>query len=134
MTLSRYNALVRRSFLCVLGILACSLVLVYAISPRRDPSFVPTSSNAGSLVSWAAGIPETTWTRGMGALAVVLAINLVLVMLGSRAGQRFLMRPGRSSIVPGLITGATALVLCAGFAYTLWFGMVLYLLTQSIVD
>jgi hypothetical protein len=109
-------------------------VIVYAISPRRDPGFIATSSNAGSLVWWATAIPEGAWTRGIGVLAVVLAVNIVLLVWSAQSRQRLVMDQGRSVILTRLVAGIAASVVCVGLAYILWFAMLWYLLVQSIVD
>jgi hypothetical protein len=131
---SRYSALIRRSSVVVFGLLIAAGALLYAISPRRDPAFTPTSSNAGSPVPWAAALPEPVWTWAATLLAVALAGHIVLLALDRPAARRMLVGRGASTIVSRLATVAVALAAAAGLAYTLWFGMLWYLLTQSIVD
>lgn len=129
MAISPYGAFIRRSFLGLVGLLLTAAALVFAISPRRDPAFVATSSNAGTLVSWAANIPENLWIQGSALLAVLLAINIVLL-----GRQRLALHQHHLAIVPRVVAALTASITAAAFAYLLWLGMVWYLLVQSIVD
>ena len=55
-------------------------VFLHQISPMRDPSFVPNSGNAGSLLPWAKDISENTLLLGSFWLAILLASNLVVVL------------------------------------------------------
>ncbi len=55
-------------------------MFVYFVSPLRDPTFQPSSANAGSLVWWLQGVPEENWVWGASILAGLLAINFTLVL------------------------------------------------------
>jgi len=55
-------------------------MFVYFVSPLRDPTFQPSSVNAGSLVWWLQGVPEENWVWGASILAGLLAINFTLVL------------------------------------------------------
>ena len=129
-----FSLSIRRSLLYLLGLVMSSALLVYVISSRRDPSFVPTSSNAGSLVAWAATIPEALWIWGIVVLAGALTIHLSLLLLAAPAAKRFLMYQGQSGIVTRLVTGVAGGVMGLGLGSLLWLGMLWYLLTQSIID
>ncbi len=86
MALARYSTLLQRSFLGLLGLLFGSILLIYAISPRRDPALSTRAQTPGSTVPWAASIPESTWMWGMGVFALLLATNTVLLIFTTRSG------------------------------------------------
>lgn len=132
--LSRASTLLRRSFLGLLGLLFSSAVLVYLISPRRDPSFIYTSSNAGSQVPWAAAIPEATWIQGVSILAALLATNIVLMLLIKRPETRASLEPIRYPWLAGALKLVIASMMWAMLAYAFWVGMAIYLIRQAIID
>ena len=57
-----------------------SALLVYLVSPLRDPAFQPNSANAGSLIPLVRQVQEQYWIWGAAGLAGLLAVNLVLLL------------------------------------------------------
>ena len=55
------------------------LVLVYQVSPLRDPSFQPGAANAGSLVPWLSGVGENDWLLSAKILAFSLSTNITFI-------------------------------------------------------
>ncbi|GAA6619798.1 hypothetical protein NUACC26_056120 [Scytonema sp. NUACC26] len=53
-------------------------MLVYQVSPLREPTFQPSSANAGSLVPWLQGVTEGHWLLGANLMAFLLYTNLTL--------------------------------------------------------
>lgn len=133
-SLSGYYALIRRSLLGLSGLLISSAMVVFLISPRRDPTFIPTSSNAGSMAPWAATIPESVWTSSIAIFAILLAIHVVLLTLGRPSLRRLILHRDQFILMRRAIIAVGAVLFCVGLAFTLWFGMLWYLLAQSIVD
>jgi hypothetical protein len=77
MVFQRFSIVSLRFLLLLTG---ASAMFVYFVSPLRDPTFQPSSVNAGSLVWWLQGVPEENWVWGASILAGLLAINFTLVL------------------------------------------------------
>lgn len=77
MVFRRFSIVSLRFLLLLTG---ASAMFVYFVSPLRDPTFQPSSANAGSLVWWLQGVPEENWVWGASILAGLLAINFTLVL------------------------------------------------------
>jgi hypothetical protein len=134
MTIAHDRPLIRSSLLSLMGIVFGSAVVVYAISPRRDPAFVPSSSNAGSQVAWAAGIPESVWWSAITVLALALASTSVLLVWSTVALRLLPRRQGAWYRLAYLGLGAAAVLVGVLWAYVLRLGLLWYLLAQSIID
>lgn len=127
---SALSQLVQRFALTTLGFLLLLVVtgaiFVYQISPLRDPSFQPNSANAGSLIPWARGIYESTWTLGSSVLAGLITSNVVLVL--------WKWAQDRPNSTPKfwlyIVWTGVGLVLF-GFLHIMFLG---YLMTQWLVD
>ena len=74
----------------VFGILVLITIAVgffiHAVSPLRDPSYVPHSYNAGSLIPWLRWVSEDHWTTGVSILAGLLASSIT-VLTRQKVGQ-----------------------------------------------
>ena len=55
------------------------VILVYQVSPLRDPSFQPLGTNAGTLVSWLSGVGDNGWILSSRLLAVSLSTNIAFI-------------------------------------------------------
>ncbi len=55
------------------------VILVYQISPLRDPSFQPNSANAGTLIPWLFGVGENNWILSAQLLAFSLSTNIAFI-------------------------------------------------------
>ncbi|MGB3651976.1 MAG: hypothetical protein WBA41_12300 [Rivularia sp. (in: cyanobacteria)] len=100
------------------------VILVYQVSPLRDPSFQPNSANAGTLIPWLSGVGEDDWILSAQLLAFSLSTNIAFIFAqqiryrGSHWLIRFIATTG-----VWLITFLTS---CFMFA--------VYLLDQWLVD
>lgn len=118
----------------VLSLLTAAIAgWVHQVSPLRDPSFQPSSANAGSLIPELRGIHEDDWMRGATVLAALLAANLTIVLWQR---SRFLsmgeLRSRHSALrlLRSLGWLAIATILFGGF----WLSFVIYLLQQWLID
>ena len=100
------------------------VILVYQISPLRDPSFQPNSANAGTLIPWLIGVGEKNWILSARLLAFSLSTNIAFIFAQEvrYRGSNWLMR----------FIATTGVWLIMFFVSdTMFF---LYLLDQWIVD
>lgn len=84
----------RLSFLVLLAM--TSGVIVYWVSPLRDPSFQPNSANAGSLIPWLRNVSEGTWMIKASLLAALFATNITFITWQwTSAGVAQMMSPSQ---------------------------------------
>ena len=108
------------SFVSLIVVTVAIIILVYLVSPLRDPSFQPNSANAGSLVWWVKGMgmSEDAWIRAAFIFAGMLAINSMLVFWTQR-----IMREIAPLMAYGFVTW-----------FLLFFMFIYYLLNQWLID
>lgn len=108
------------SFVSLILATAAIIILVYLVSPLRDPSFQPSGANAGSLVWWVKGMGmnEAAWTWVAFIFAGMLAINSMLVFWTQR-----IMREIAPLMAYGFVTW-----------FLLFFAFIYHLLNQWLID
>lgn len=112
------------SLMFLLVMTVASGILIYLVSPLRDPTFQPNSGNGGSLVPWMRGITETHWLWGANALAFLLSSNLTLI-----TWQRWVFNKNHQGLRLMLLVLAWIL-----FFSFFWIAFMSHLLSQWIVD
>ncbi len=106
------------SLIFLILVTVASMILLYLVSPLRDPAFQPNSANAGTSVWWLKGVNEGVWVRAGVILAGLLAFNSMLVLWTQEIVRQ----------IAGLIM--LGLVMWSVLYYVFFF----YLLGQWIVD
>jgi hypothetical protein len=76
------------SLIFLILVTVASVILVYLVSPLRDPAFQPNGVNAGTPVWWLKGVNDDVWVRAAVILAALLAINSMLVLWTLRIGRQ----------------------------------------------
>ena len=120
---------------CLTLILTIAIgIFIHYISPLRDPTYQPSSANAGSLLPWMRGVSEDQWVLGANLLAGVLASSLtVLIRHYSRIyifRSATLAKRTTAQTLLALYWFAMGTVLYLG----LTLGFFIYLLQQWIID
>lgn len=59
-------------------------LFAYQVSPLRDPTFQPSSANAGSLIAWMQGVTEDLWLLLANVIAFALSTNLTVIIWQAR--------------------------------------------------
>lgn len=54
-------------------------IVVYLVSPLRDPNFVPMGANAGTLIPWLSWMGENDWLLTAKILAFALSTNVAFI-------------------------------------------------------
>ncbi|MGV0027816.1 hypothetical protein [Phormidesmis priestleyi] len=123
----------------LVGLTVPIALFIYRISPLRNPTFVPDSGNAGTLISRFRLITEQDWIQWATMFAGVLAVNSTIV-LWQQFRHRFrtsrslrVTRKGSRGIVQ--VLSAIGWVAIGTALFTLiWITFVAYLLIQWIID
>ncbi len=115
----------------LVGLTVPMALFIYRISPLRNPTFVPNSANAGTLISRFRLITEQDWIEWATMFAGMLSVNATIVLW-----QEFHRRSRITQWqVPVRILGAIAWLTIGTTLFALiWMTFVVYLLTQWIID
>ncbi len=100
------------------------VILVYQVSPLRDPSFQPNGADAKTLVPWLSGVVEDNWILSSQILAFSLSTNIAFIF-----AQQIRYRGSNWLIRLIATTGIWLIMFLA--SYYIFFG---YLLDQWLVD
>ncbi|NJK52366.1 MAG: hypothetical protein HC936_05215 [Leptolyngbyaceae cyanobacterium SU_3_3] len=115
------------------GLAATAVIFVYEISPLRDPTFVPNSANAGTLIPQFRDVATEHNLMQWGAwLTGLIATNLTIVLWQLSHANSTLRRQNALlarllRVVPWLGAGVILWVV-------FWLGWVIYLLGQWMID
>jgi hypothetical protein len=126
---SRWRYLPAISLGFLVGLTVPIALFIYQISPLRNPTFVPDSANAGTLISRFRFITEQDWIQWTTLFAGVLAVNSTIV-LWQQFRYHFRTPQGIIRVLAaiGWLAIATAL-----FAL-IWIAFMAHLLNQWIID
>ncbi|KAM3116191.1 hypothetical protein [Phormidesmis sp. 146-33] len=128
---SRWRYLPAISLGFLVGLTVPIALFIHRISPLRNPTFVPSSANAGTLISRYRFITEQDWLQWATMFAGVLAVNATIVLW-----QEFHRRSSTTQ-GQGLVSIFSAIVwLSLGTALfaLIWLTFMVYLLFQYIID
>ena len=116
-------------------------LLVYLVSPLRDPAFQTDSANAGSLIPLVRQVQERYWIWGAAGLAGLLATNLVLLLWQLGQPLRTVLiavqeQRGIAAVWWGALIGLVGVYVVLGLVLFagLWVVFIGYLVGQWLVD
>lgn len=100
------------------------VILVYQVSPFRDPSFQPYSGNCSTLVPWLSGVRESDWVLSAQILAFALSSNVAFIFAQQvrHRGSHWLVR----------FIATTGIWLITFIVFNFIF--IFYLLSECLVD
>lgn len=100
------------------------VILVYQVSPLRDPSFQPGAANAGTLVPWLSEVGEKNWILSARLLAFSLSTNIAFIF-----AQEVRYR-GSNWLIRFIATTGVWLIMFSASYFMFFF----YLLDQYLAD
>jgi hypothetical protein len=106
-------------------------LFIYQISPLRNPTFIPNSANAGTLISRFQFVTEQDWIQWATIFAGVLAVNATIVLWQQ---FRYRFRTSRSQGTVRVISAIGWLSLGTALFTLIWIAFVAYLMVQWIAD
>lgn len=120
------------SLFALLLLAVCIAVVAFQVSPLRDPNFVRGGGNAGATVGWLNY--ENHWIALLTIFTVALATNVTLLVWTTTRPSRMVEDSGLIDLSGLLLKVLSLSALWLVVAFGTWFGSMIFLLNQWIID